>query len=173
MAQDEKLSLSIGYFAPFGVNFGGQAGVVIPYKELRSSEKGTYRKRLLLNPHVAYFARPDVERNFLINLKSGLEMRKAERKFYFFPSLGVGYLHTVRTLGGTVNLGTGDFSRQTESINAFLPTINLELGSSAWKSFGYFGNLYYGREITSGQSNAGFFGIEFGFKYHLKGTDVR
>ena len=167
-AQTSLEEIRLSYFSPFGNNFGAKLGTTLPIKDWEDLKKKGITSSLFLAPQLGFFVRPSVNRNYLINAEIGIKRSAIERKSYLAYSFGIGYLLSSEVLGGAVNLGTGDFTENTELRSFLLPTLNVELGSHKRKRFTLFYRLSYGRKISFNDEDAGFFAFEIGTRFLIK-----
>ena len=160
----------ISYCAPYAIQTGGKIGTSFDLKQWESKTKKDISKthRLQFSPQLAYFAFPTVQQNLLVNSELIYRYNKSDKRFYPKAGIALGYLWANQKKEGTVNLGTGEISYESENLHYFVPTLNLGFGGDPKKHIGYFFNAFYGRKFSAQAENDAFFGLEFGISIHLK-----
>lgn len=162
--------ISLSYYAPLAIQVGTRVGTAI---SLRNWEPAGRERVLLVRPQIGYFSQLGLHRNFVVETDLAFRLKKAKKRSYLSPSLGLGYINSVENIEGSVNLGSGEIDQKTENYHYFLPTINLEWGLVPKKNLGYFFKFFMGRKVGA-ESDAAFFGIEIGLNFHItqKGVDT-
>lgn len=167
--QSNGLTASVGYFAPYGVQYGAKAGITIPWKNWESEKKEdqfrTYN--VTIDPQIGYFTYPKVQNNFLINMDLAIHTRKNDKRFSPMASVGIGYLLGLQKQDGTVNLATGEINFETNTLHYFVPTVNLGFDISSKKSLGFYFKGFFGRKIIRELKDSSFFGAEAGITFNI------
>ncbi len=158
------LPIHIGYYAPYGVQYGAKVGVSAAVWE---SEGNRHVRQLQLNPQLGYFTYPDVQKNFLVNAELVYRQSKPDRRFYKMASLGFGYLLAAQRQGVSVNLGSGESTADMDYIHHLLPTISLGLGQDPKRVIGWYAKAFYGRKIGLAAADETFLGVELGLTFNL------
>jgi hypothetical protein len=169
-AQKSLQDISIGYYTPFFVEFGGKISTSIHLKkwETTNSKDVVRNKTIYISPQIGYFVKPKNHDNYLFNCELGCRSQKADKKWYGAATFGLGYLLTSHIVSGSVNLGTGEITKERENISSLLPTLNYEFGKTPTDKMGYYFKLFAGRKIAFGAEGAGFYGAELGLKFNLQ-----
>lgn len=164
--------LSISYYTPFFVEFGGKVSTSIHLKNWESTNtKNIVRnKTLYLSPQIAYFVKPKNHDNYLLNFELGYRSQKVDHKWYGAATFGLGYLLTSHIVSGSVNLGTGEMTKERENISSLLPTLSYEFGKAPTEKMGYYFKFFVGRKMAFGAEDSGFYGAELGVKFNLQNT---
>ncbi len=168
--QERSTELSVGYFAPYGLQFGGKIGASFNYKQwkLNAEDGAAPIHKLNINPQLGYFVNPDVQQNVLFNTELSYQRKKANKRFAPIAALGLGYLLAFQQLGGTVNLANGQIHTEKETLHYFTPTLNLGFEVEPKKSIGYYFKLFYGRKFGAQRVDSSIFGVEFGMLLKMK-----
>lgn len=167
-SQSRDVGLSVSYFSPFVTQFGLRVGAPISWQTWEVEKPAhVSRRSIVVSPQLAFSARPDVRENLIVSTEIAWRQQKTNRSFYWAPSVSLGYLASFVTLGGSVDLGSGEFEKDKETRSFFLPTVNFEVGSKAWKQTQYFFKLFFGRKISAVQEDSGFLGFELGLTIPL------
>lgn len=168
-AQKDKPAVFLGYFAPYGSQFGGKAAVSFHVKNWKKEDQTEARRthQFYLSPQFGYFVFPSVQRNYLFNLESVYQRTRPNKRFAPTASVGLGYLLARQQQEGAVHLGTGEITYEVTSLHYFTPTIGLGFNIIPKKVIGYYLKGFYGRKITSQQENAAIFGLEGGLIFNV------
>ncbi|MEM9896919.1 MAG: hypothetical protein AAF789_11155 [Bacteroidota bacterium] len=162
-SQVEHLPLTVSYYAPFGTHLGVRIGTTFVTKSWEiEQDEFKIKKEILANTQVGFFSRPSISQNYLLNGEVGLRRSSTKRKVYWAVLGSLSYLNTVETIGGSLNLGTGEFSKTTEMNSSIIPQLNLEIGSNKQKKATFFYRIFYGKKIPFTGEVSGFFGLEIG-----------
>lgn len=169
-AQKDDPTLSLGYFAPYGVQFGAKGTASFHLKDWhhKTSNDSTKTQQLNISPGIGYFVFPSVQRNYLLNVETIYQLRNSTKRFTPMASIGIGYLLSRQKLGGSVNLATGDITYDVETLHHFLPTLNIGFNIVPRKTIGYYLKGFFGRKFTADRANSSFFGLETGLTWYLK-----
>ena len=168
MGQANSNTLSIGYYAPYGIQFGAKLGASFTLKNWDKESESSRVSKLSVQPQISYFVFPDVQHNVLLNNEIVYSLHKVDKRFFPMVSVGTGYLLAIQNTDGSVNLATGDISNNTETLHYFLPTFNLGFGIAPKKSIGFYTKAFYGHKIGSISENEAFFGIDLGILIQLQ-----
>lgn len=163
MAQMDTPSLTVGFFAPYGVQYGGKVAWAFTLKDYTKIGRSRV-DQLRFSPQVSYFVFPEVQRNVLINGAFLYQRLQPEKALAPMAALGFGYLLARQNQEGTVNLGTGEIDFVTESRHSFVPTLGLGVLINPQKRFGFYLKGFYGRKITAQYEDGAFFGLNFGLR---------
>lgn len=168
MAQKEAPLITVGYFAPYGVQIGGKLGVRLPLKtgDTMAGRKHARISTLSISPQVAHFVFPGTQRNTLLSTEFIYQIAKENKRFSPMTSFSLGYLLARQKQGGNVNLGSGDVADVIESLHYFAPTITVGFDIKPRRAIGYYMRAFYGREIGQ-QANSPLFGLELGTTFNL------
>jgi len=176
IAQTNKrhVPISIGIYAPYGTQPGGNIGTHIDLKEWETekiSKEKTYinSKKLFFSPQLGIFVRPKNHTSYILNVDIGYRMKRSNRRIYIAPSLGLGYILENRILGKTIDLSNGNnIDKDKELRHLLLPTLNFEISKEPKKQVGWFLKLSYGRKISSQIEDSAFTSLELGIKFNLQ-----
>jgi len=165
VAQIKNKELQIGYFAPYLSNMGGSIGYVIDLNKFQedSKEQRKSMQKVQLLTQLGYFTQNNVSQNILFNPELVYRWQKLDKRFFLFSSVGTGYLLSFKRQDGTLNLGTGETDYRFETLNYFLPTLNIGFGVDPKKHIGFYFKTTYGRKLNTQNADAGFVGILTGF----------
>ena len=167
-AQDNKnnklSSIYVGYYAPYGNQFGARVGVAYPFKKWNTE---TRIKELNITPKLGYFVKPDIQQNYILDVALEYKWYKPSRKMQ--PKLGfsLGYLLSRQNVDGTVNLANGNINFRKRTLNAFVPTINFGFERKNEKLLSYYYSVFYGRKFLGQEVNSDFVGLEIGLIFNL------
>ncbi len=170
LAQNNNEEWQVGYFAPYISNMGGTVGYAFDLKELRdnSTEQRKSKQRLQILTQLGYFAQTNVftqtnvSHNLLLNPELVYRWNKSDKRFFLTSSVGAGYLLAFQRQDGSLNLGTGEIDYRYQTLNYFLPTLNIGFGVDPKKRLGFYFKTTYGRKFSTQNANAGFFAISTG-----------
>ncbi|KAA3636528.1 MAG: hypothetical protein DWQ02_08115 [Bacteroidetes bacterium] len=167
--QNTKMPVSIGYFAPYGVQYGAKAGISIPWKNWESDRKEDQIRsyNLTLDPQIGYFVFPEVQNNFFLNMELAIRSHKNEKRFSPMASAGLGYLLGLQKQEGSVNLATGEIDFETTALHYFVPTVSLGFNIKPKKSMGYYFKGFFGRKIIRGLEGSTIIGAEAGITFNI------
>lgn len=171
-AQYKLQDISIGYFTPFFIEFGGKVSTSIHLKnwELVSQTGESRYRTLYLSPQIGYFVKPKNHDNYLLNFELGYRTQKDDKKWYGAATFGLGYLLTSHIVSGSVHLGTGEMTKERENVSSILPTLGYEFGKAPTEKMGYYFKFFVGRKMAFGAEDSGFYGAELGLKFNLQNT---
>lgn len=171
-AQYKLQDISVGYFTPFFVEFGGKVSTSIHLKNWESTNKKDVirNKTLYLSPQIGYFVKPKNHDNYLLHFELGYRSQKDDKKWYGAATFGLGYLLTSHIVSGSVHLGTGEMTKERENISSLLPTLSYEFGKAPTDKLGYYFKFFVGRKMIFGAEDSGFYGAELGLKFNLQNS---
>jgi|GEM_PF-1195010 len=172
-AQNDPASLSVGYFAPYGIQLGGKLGASFQVGQWPQENEATAERihKLKIQPQVGYFTYPQVQHNFVLNCEAVYLRTRPGRRFTPLASVGLGYWMARQRQGGSVNLGSGEITYDVENLHYITPTLNIGFEIAPKKVIGYYLKGFAGRKIGLGEPSAGLFGLEAGLTFQLTKKD--
>jgi hypothetical protein len=171
-AQKKAMEWQVGYFAPYVSNIGGTVGYAYEFKkwEASSSKGSKSENRIQLLTQLSYFSQLNVSSNVLLNPEIVYSWNHADKRFFLSSSIGTGYLISFQKQGGALNLATGATEYRHDTLNYFLPNINLGSGFALTKSIGFFFKATYGRKLSTENANSAFLGLTAGLILTFKSS---
>ena len=162
--------ISFGYYAPYGIQAGINVGTTFKiHNFIKESETENSKVRALyLNPQIAYFENPDIQKNIFLNTELVYARKKSAHSFAPFASVGMGYMLSVQRYDGTVSLSDGKMEFNTKALHQFVPTVNLGFRKDPKGLLGYYFKLFYGHKLFSTGEGSALFGLELGLVFNFK-----
>ncbi len=168
--QEKKYTIQVGYFAPYGTQYGARIGTNILIKHwLEKTKRNENRSHTLsITPRIGYFVNPNIQKNY--SLDANLVYRWYKQNHAIHPKIGLsaGYLNSLQNTDGTLSLSDGTITYNTRTLNSFIPTINIGFEKNRKTFIGYYISLFYGKKITAQEVNSAFFGAEIGISFNFK-----
>ena len=169
IGQKTPVNLSTAYYAPYGVQYGFNLGVKIPFRQwpIETAMKNNRFYRLSFYPQLSYFVYPTVQRNIFLNQEWMISRHRMDKRFFSTLSIGTGYQLAWENQGGTVNLGSGDINNKREMEHQFVPTLNVGFGVDPEQKLGWYFKAFFGRRIVFNATNETYIGAELGLLFNL------
>lgn len=168
IGQSSEIPISVGYFAPYGLNIGIKASTAF---EINNWEDNAKLSTLSISPQVGYwsaFAYGNDVNNSLV-LDAQLEYRRynANQTFYGLASAGLGYHLTLENSTIGVDIGTGQLNPSTTTSHHFVPSINLGFGKDFSDKLGFYFKAFTGKRFSSSVGNDFLLGGELGLTFYI------
>lgn len=169
LAQIKVSEYQFGYFSPYFTNNGASIGIAFDasnsYKDSLSKTNNFTWQYL---SELKYFFQPNTSNNVMVNPEIVLKFKQADTQLFVSSSFGVGYLLSFQKQEGALNLATGTLDYDTQTINYFLPNLNIAFGLTPKKYIGFYVKTSYGAKLSLRNTNAAFIGFSTGLIFKLK-----
>lgn len=168
-AQNTSLPISVGYYAPYGINPGVKIGTSFQWKEW-GGEANNKRKTLSISPQIGYWNYSSYGNTIhnAFNLEGHLDYKKYfTQKVYGLAAAGLSYQMELHRAGLAVDLGTGQITSSTKIIHNLVPMATFGLGRDN-DQLGYYLKGFIGQRFASTDGQNLFVGGELGLTFYLK-----
>lgn len=169
MGQSSKMPISIGFFAPYGINLGLKVGTALELNKWENSDSDKFQT-LSVSPQLGYFTYQSYENiSNTIAVETSLDYRRYtnNQSFYGLGAVGLGYHAELQRVDASVNVGTGAITHNTRTNHYFVPTAILGFGKVPVKRLGYYFKGFVGQRINPSVGNALLFGAELGLTFNV------
>ncbi len=161
----QELPLTISYYGPYFLQYGGNIGTSIPLKSI-SKEAHQFR----LEPSIGYFERGRKQRNVNLRIQGQYFYYNDQKSWHPTGGISLSYIQSWQETGGSVNLGSGEIDYDLRTISQIAPCLNLGYRYHPSAKYNFSFQLFYGPAIDLNGPNAGFFGLEIGMSYNFNTT---
>jgi hypothetical protein len=158
--------LSIGYFAPLGIDLGLKASVTFELgKTITNTMVIPTRTGFYAGGQVAYYFRKNFYQSSLFNTEIGWRRQRVRKKSYLAFALNNAYLLRFEALTLNVNFKGQTDVTEWEARHFYMPGLSYEAGRRINRRFHWYSKFTYGYAISTKHENTGILFLEAGIHY--------
>lgn len=166
----EGIPVTIGAYAPYATQPGLRLGVDLMLFERAPFRDDGCRRRnhaLTLSPRVAVFSRLGNHSDVQAGAEVSWQTRPVNGRVTSSLGLGLSYQFRSQLTTETVELSTGNITREHESHSGAVAAVGYRFIYERRDRLGWYGGAQFGREFGLVDESLAFFSIEFGVQIRI------
>lgn len=169
MGQLSKMPISVGLYAPYGINLGLRVSTAFELNKWENSDNDKFQT-LSVSPQLGFFTYQSYANvSNTVALETSLDYKRfaSNQKIYGLGAVGLGYHAEIQQVDASVNVGTGAITNNTRTNHFFVPTVTLGLGKVPVERLGYYLKGFAGQRINTSVGSSFLFGAEIGLTFNV------